>query len=122
MVQGKESGGHGGGVALVSTTGMVEASVIVGNRSTDFGGGVYAQGGQPDTGDVLTISAPTKPVWLTLTDHGNGTARLTGTPATPGAYEVVLRVIDNSGLSAEQRFTITVTRARWEVFVPMITK
>ncbi|WP_408607360.1 Ig domain-containing protein [Chloroflexus aggregans] len=55
-------------------------------------------------------------------DHGNGTATLTGAPTTPGDYEVVLRVTDNSGLSAEQRFTITVTRARWAVFVPMITK
>lgn len=40
-------------MALVSTTGAVEASVIVGNRSAVFGGGVYAQGGQA-------------PVWNTL--------------------------------------------------------
>lgn len=76
----------------------------------------------PDTGDVLTITAPAKPAWLTLTDHSNGTATLTGTPAMSGAYGVVLRVTDRSGLSAEQRFTITVTRTRWEVFVPLITK
>ena len=30
--------------------------------------------------DLLTISAVAKPDWLTLTDHGNGTATLSGTP------------------------------------------
>ena len=31
-------------------------------------------------GDALTITAPTLPAWLTLTDNGDGTATLTGTP------------------------------------------
>nr|WP_322496373.1 hypothetical protein [Chloroflexus sp.] len=44
---------------------------------------------------MLTIIAPAKPAWLTLTDHGNGTATLTGTPAMPGAYGVVLRVTES---------------------------
>ncbi|MDO9302341.1 MAG: Ig-like domain-containing protein, partial [Anaerolineales bacterium] len=33
-----------------------------------------------DAGDTLTISATTLPAWLTLVDHGNRTATLSGTP------------------------------------------
>ncbi len=61
-------------------------------------------------GDVLTLTAPTLPAWLTLTDHGDGTATLTGTPtnAEVGAHPVLLRVTDNGGLFAEQAYTLTV--------------
>jgi hypothetical protein len=61
-------------------------------------------------GDVLTITAPTLPAWLTLTDHGNGTATLSGTPtnAEVGAHPVLLRVTDNGGLFTEQAYTLTV--------------
>ena len=38
----------------------------------------------PDTGDTLTISAPTVPEWLTFADNGDGTAVLTGTPSNNG--------------------------------------
>ena len=60
-------------------------------------------------GDALTISATTLPAWLTLTDNGNGTATLTGTPtnAQVGDHGVVLEVSDGS-LTATQSFTITV--------------
>ncbi|HEX9985260.1 MAG TPA: cadherin domain-containing protein, partial [Thermoanaerobaculia bacterium] len=34
----------------------------------------------PDVGDTRTITAPTKPAWLTLVDNGDGTATLSGTP------------------------------------------
>jgi len=61
-------------------------------------------------GDMLTISAPTKPDWLALTDHGDGTATLSGTPDSGdvGDHPVLLRVIDGGGLMGEQSFTITV--------------
>jgi hypothetical protein len=64
-----------------------------------------------NAGDVLTITAPTRPTWLTLTPTGNGTATLTGTPhlADLGNHDVVLHVIDAEGLVAEQSFSITVT-------------
>ncbi len=64
----------------------------------------------PTSGDTLTITAPTKPAWLTLTDNGDGTATLTGTPANGdvGANSVVLRVTDSTGQSVDQSFTITV--------------
>ena len=64
-----------------------------------------------DAGDVLTITAPVLPTWLTLTDHGNGTADLTGTPSYQhvGDHPVTLRVTDTLGAMADQPFTVTVS-------------
>lgn len=64
----------------------------------------------PDEGDILTLTAPTKPAWLTLTASGNGTATLAGTPSAEdvGDNPVQLRVQDDSGAFATQSFTITV--------------
>jgi uncharacterized repeat protein (TIGR01451 family) len=61
----------------------------------------------PDTGDVLTIAAPVSPVWLTLVDHGDRTATLSGTPDTEGDYPVVLQVGDGQ-VSVTQAFSIAV--------------
>jgi len=58
-------------------------------------------------GDSLTITAPTKPTWLSLTDNGDGTGTLTGTPIEAGTYNVTLRVIDGTA-NVDQSFTITV--------------
>jgi predicted outer membrane repeat protein len=67
----------------------------------------------PDAGDTLTITAPLKPAWLTLTPTGNGTATLSGTPgsANVGENAVQLRVQDGGGLFDTQSFTITVAAA-----------
>ncbi|MDM8523963.1 putative Ig domain-containing protein [Desulfococcaceae bacterium HSG8] len=64
----------------------------------------------PDFGDTRVITAPTLPAWLTLTDNGDGTATLTGTPTNEetGDHEVVLEVEDLAGDKALQAFTITV--------------
>jgi hypothetical protein len=64
----------------------------------------------PDAGDTLTITAPTLPAWLTLTDNGDGTATLTGTPtnADVGDNSVSLLVSDSGNGTATQAFTITV--------------
>ncbi|MDX9954108.1 MAG: putative Ig domain-containing protein [Anaerolineae bacterium] len=71
----------------------------------------YAAMAEDNNGDTLTLTAPTLPAWLTLTDHGDGTATLSGTPtnAQVGDHAVVLHVTDSAGLSAEQTFTVTVT-------------
>jgi uncharacterized repeat protein (TIGR01451 family) len=60
--------------------------------------------------DALTITAPTRPDWLRLTDGGDGTAVLSGTPqlADLGDHSVALVVRDSGGLTATQRFTVTV--------------
>ena len=72
-------------------------------------------------GDALTITAPTLPAWLTLTDHGNGTAMLSGTPTSGhvGQHSVILRVTDRAGLSAEQSFTIQVNT---RVYLPLVLR
>ncbi len=60
-------------------------------------------------GDSLTISATTLPSWLTLTDNGDGTATLTGTPTNSevGDHSVVLTVSDGT-TTTTQSFTIAV--------------
>jgi len=47
-------------------------------------------------GDALAISADALPDWLTLTDHGDGTATLSGTPgyAHLGSLDITLEVSD----------------------------
>ncbi|MDR6965912.1 hypothetical protein J2X29_003892 [Shewanella putrefaciens] len=61
-----------------------------------------------DTGDVISLSAVTKPSWLSF-NAASGV--LSGTPsnADVGMHPVMLRVTDTDGLTAEQSFTITVT-------------
>ncbi|MEQ1661564.1 MAG: Ig-like domain-containing protein [Thiobacillus sp.] len=62
-------------------------------------------------GGTLTISASSLPGWLSLVDHGNGTATLSGTPTQSevGSHGVTLQVTDVSGLVATQTFTLTVS-------------
>ena len=64
----------------------------------------------PNVGDTLTITAPTKPAWLSFIDHGNGSATLTGTPtnAEVGSHNVELYVSDGV-LEAEQPFSTVVS-------------
>ena len=59
--------------------------------------------------EAVTITATTLPSWLTLTDNGDGTATLSGTPlnADFGHHAVILNVSDGS-LSSNQSFTIVV--------------
>ncbi|MCD6188429.1 MAG: VCBS domain-containing protein, partial [Desulfuromusa sp.] len=59
--------------------------------------------------EAVTITATTLPSWLTLTDNGDGTATLSGTPlnADVGPHAVILNVSDGS-LSSDQSFTIVV--------------
>jgi len=77
-------------------------------------------------GDVLTVTAPTTlPAWLTLTDHGNGTATLSGTPtdAHVGSHPLTLRVSDSGGLTATQAFTVTVAaKPVYTVFLPLVAR
>ncbi len=66
-----------------------------------------------DAGDVLTITAVTLPGWLTFTDHGDGTATITGTPAEAqlGDHQVIIDVTDAAGAKATQNFNIEVLEA-----------
>ena len=62
-----------------------------------------------DVGNNLTITAETKPTWLTFTDNGDTTATLTDTPTNSevGSYNVTLRVNDGTE-DVDQSFTIVV--------------
>jgi hypothetical protein len=75
----------------------------------------------PDTDDTLTVSAVLKPDWLTLIDHGDGTAGLSGTPANrdAGSHVVELNVMDHGGLAVVQRFTLAVTA---RVYLPVVVR
>jgi hypothetical protein len=59
----------------------------------------------------LMIVTTMKPSWLTLTDNGNGSANLTGTPSNAdiGNNNITLKVSDDEGGSSLQSFTISVT-------------
>jgi hypothetical protein len=62
-----------------------------------------------NNGDILTITAPIKPNWLSFTDYGNGTALLSGTPdsSNVGDNNVKLSVSDGT-VTIEQYFIINV--------------
>lgn len=64
----------------------------------------------PNTGDSLTITAPTLPGWLSFADNGDGTAVISGTAsiAQVGEYAVALEVTDSISQTATQMYTVTV--------------
>jgi hypothetical protein len=61
----------------------------------------------------LSFTLSSAPAWLAggLTDNGNGTAVLSGTPLAPGTYNVVLVVEDTEPASSAQNFNIIVADA-----------
>jgi len=63
----------------------------------------------PDGGDSLKISALTKPTWLTLTDNGNRTATLSGSPGCGDSkhHPISLEVTDSMA-KVKQDFTLDV--------------
>lgn len=65
----------------------------------------------PDGSDAnLTLSAPTRPEWLSFTDEGAGSGTLTGTPAEGdgGVATVVLEAEDGDGQVTPQSFEVGV--------------
>lgn len=63
----------------------------------------------PENGDRV-IAAKNLPGWLTLTDNGDGTATLSGTPSgnQTGLYAVNLTVTDVGGLTSTQTYLLGV--------------
>ncbi len=64
----------------------------------------------PDPYDELEITAEQLPDWLTLEDHGDGTATLSGVPEEMGDETIVLVVSDGMEVE-EQEFVITISEA-----------
>jgi predicted outer membrane repeat protein len=79
-----------------------------------------------DLGDTCALATPSKPEWLSLTDHGDGTGTLTGTPAAEhvGSATLALRVEDAGGLQGKQRCTLVVTPPAGDMrfFLPNLCK
>jgi len=63
-----------------------------------------------DVGDTRTVVATDSPGWLQLTDHGDGTATLAGTPVNDdvGSHNVTVEVADAAGASDTQTFVVNV--------------
>jgi hypothetical protein len=55
----------------------------------------------PNVGDTITITTSGTPAWLTVTDAGDGTASLSGTPTESGAYSFDVTASDGTGSSTE---------------------
>ena len=103
-------------ITVVAATGVNNAPTFSSTAVTDAEEGVVytydVVASDVDAADVLEITAPTLPSWLTLTDNGDGTATLTGTPtaAEIGDHAVSLQVSDGTD-TALQDFTVTVVAA-----------
>ncbi|MGB5051707.1 MAG: tandem-95 repeat protein [Caldilineaceae bacterium] len=96
-------------VANVNDPPLFASSPITGvNENSLYAYSVSIQ--DPDVGDSLTISATGVPTWLTFTDNGGGSALLTGTPSNShvGVYTITLGVVDLSGATDSQQFTVEV--------------
>jgi hypothetical protein len=75
--------------------------------------------------DPLTITLTTAPAWLTLTDHGDGSATLTGTPPATGDAMIELTVADDKQATALQRFRLTIEAQQppgYKVFLPLVLR
>ncbi|HEY5746923.1 MAG TPA: tandem-95 repeat protein [Chryseolinea sp.] len=61
-------------------------------------------------GDAITLTAPTKPSWLTFTVLGNGKAKLSGTPplTASGPMDIKLQAKDGSPTLVDQAYKVVV--------------
>ncbi len=102
---------------------FTSAPVLTATQGAPYAYAVAADDPDLIHGDSLTLTAPVLPAWLTLEDHGDGTATLSGTPSNNdvGQHLVVLRVTDSAGAFAEQEFVITVSeKPRRYIYIPLV--
>jgi uncharacterized repeat protein (TIGR01451 family) len=124
---GASPGDDAGGVMAAASINVINrpaftsTPIITATQGMPYAYTVTATDPDLDDGDVLTMTAPTLPGWLTLSDQGDGTAILSGTPADAhvGQNAVTLRVTDGWGLTDTQTFVITV----WQrLYLPLVLK
>ena len=62
---------------------------------------------------TLSRTGAAFPAWLTLTDNGDGTGALTGTPpaGSGGSYQFTLKAANGFGTAASQNFTLFVDQS-----------
>lgn len=77
----------------------------------------YSIAAQDDEGDTLAIAMVTPLDFLTLVDHGDGTASLSGVPVVAGDYAITLEVSDGEFV-AQQSYTLTVAAVTVDAFTP----
>ncbi|MGC6565892.1 MAG: lamin tail domain-containing protein [Akkermansiaceae bacterium] len=67
----------------------------------------------PNPGDLVTLTATSKPDWITFTDLGGGLGQLSGTATDNeiGVHEITVQAADNSGQTTPSTQVITVTIA-----------
>ena len=70
--------------------------------------------------EQLAISATGLPAWLTLTDHGDGTATLAGTPLAAGSASFTISVTDGN-FTTPQAVSLTIVDAAAGNVAPTIT-
>ena len=70
--------------------------------------------GSDDDNQLLSFAVVSKPDWLSVIDHADNTATISGTPTAleGGTHQVVLQVSDGERI-AEQTFNIEVASPRW---------
>ena len=104
-------------ITRTATTTVVNAppvlSPLPGPQSVDYHDalsfGVSAT--DANAGDTLTFSATGLPAGLSLVDHGDRTATVSGTAtAIPGVYPVTISVDDHHNPTVSASMTVTVTR------------
>ena len=67
----------------------------------------------PNPGDLVTLTATSKPAWLTFTDLGGGFAQFsaTATAAEVGTHQITVQAADNSGETTPSSKTYTLSIA-----------
>jgi len=95
---------------------VVQPPAITSNASTTFTAGSAGSFGVTTTGypaPALSIGGATLPSGVTFVDNGNGTATLSGTPATGsgGTYPFTITANNTVNPNATQNFTLTVNEA-----------
>lgn len=108
---------------LVSSATTTAATLLVGTapaftsaNTTTFSAGAAGNFGVTTSGSptaTLSRSGAQFPAWLTLTDNGDGTGSLAGTPpaGSGGTYSFTLRAANGFTPSASQTFTLTVDQS-----------
>ena len=87
------------------------APVITSANATTFQVGVAGDFTVTTTGNpVAALTSSVRPSWLSLTDHGDGTASLTGTPPAGSGGSLALTLHASNGFSPadDQSFTLTI--------------